>query len=150
VDDRDRPDATLLRGGHGCPVTYSFAEHTGEVEVEIHAATEAAVFEAALQMFTELAAGGEAGAPAEHEIALSAGGHELLLVDWLNELVFLAEVELFVPTKLASFELSDDGLRAVVSGVQGRPRQLVKAVTLNRLALDEREGEWHARVVLDV
>lgn len=132
------------------PVTYSFAEHSGEVEVEIHAASEAAVFEAALAMFAELAGGGEAGTPVEQVIALSAGAHELLLVDWLNELVFLAEVELFVPTELESLELRDDGLRAVVSGVQGRPRQLVKAVTLNRLELDEREGEWHARVVLDV
>jgi hypothetical protein len=50
----------------------------------------------------------------------------LLLVDWLNELVFLAEVEGFVPESVERLELGD-GLQATLAAVRGRPRHLVKA-----------------------
>jgi SHS2 domain-containing protein len=66
-------------------------------------------------------------------------------------LVFLAEVEEFVPERVASFTLADGCLRATVEGRRGHPRHLVKAVTLNKLELGQPEGgRWHGRVVLDV
>lgn len=131
-------------------MTHRFIEHVGEVELELEAASEPGIFEAALGAFADLVKTGEEGEPVSHEVELAAGDDALLLVDWLNELVFLAEVEQFVPECLAAFALADNRLRATVEGHRDQPRHLVKAVTLNKLALGQEGGIWHGRVVLDV
>jgi SHS2 domain-containing protein len=135
---------------HPSDVAHRLVEHVGEVEVELDAATEAGVFEAALVALADLIATDSEGAPASHEVELAEPDHALLLVDWLSELVFLAEIAGFVPERVASFELADRGLRATIEGRRDGPRHLVKAVTLNKLALEQEGGRWHGRVVLDV
>ena len=129
---------------------YCFVDHGGEVEVELESSSEAGIFEEALGALAELVATGEDGTAAGHEVELVSGDRALLLVDWLNELVFLAEVEQFVPEGLRSIELAGNTLHASVRGRRGRVRHLVKAVTLNRLDLRQEGDRWHARVVLDV
>lgn len=132
-------------------MTHRLVEHVGEVEVVLEAATEAGLFAEALEAFRRLVGGGGArGEPVTHGIELTAGDGALLLVDWLGELVFLAETAAFVPLRVATLEVTDGRLRATVEGVRGRPRHLVKAVTLNNLELDSEGGIWHGRVVLDV
>jgi SHS2 domain-containing protein len=138
-------------------VVHRFVEHVGEVELELEAASEDGIFAAALTAFADLVAADGEGDPALHEIELTlheieltARDHALLLIDWLSELVFLAEVEQFVPERIAAFELGQDQLRATVAGRHAHPRHLVKAVTLNNLELAEKGGSWHGRVVLDV
>jgi SHS2 domain-containing protein len=128
---------------------HRFVEHTGELELCVEAATEAGVFEEALAAFRSLV-GSDGGVAARHELDLAATDRGLLLAAWLDELVFLAEVEDFVPDRVVSLALDDDRLRAAVEGRRGRPAHLVKAVTLNSLELREEGGRWHARVVLDV
>jgi SHS2 domain-containing protein len=129
---------------------YRFVEHTGEVEVAIGAPTEAGVFEEALMAMGELIRHEPEGELLRREVDLSAGDRAALLVEWLSEFVFLAEVESFVPERVAAFELVGDRLRATVEGRLGRPSHLVKAVTLNSIELGQEEGTWHGRVVLDV
>jgi SHS2 domain-containing protein len=129
---------------------HRFVEHVGEVEVELESETEAGVFAAATDAFAELLSP-EGGGPSEqHEIALEGDDRALLLVDWLNELVYLAEVDGFVPERLEAFELRGGGLRATVAGRRDDPPHLVKAVTLSNLEFAEKGGAWHGRVVLDV
>jgi len=128
---------------------HRFVEHTGELELCVEAPTEAGVFEEVLAAFRTLV-DSEGGVPTRHDLDVAALDRALLLVAWLDELVFLAEVEDFVPDRVVSLALEDDRLRATVEGRRGRPVQLVKAVTLNSLELREEGGRWHARVVLDV
>jgi SHS2 domain-containing protein len=120
--------------------SYRFVEHMGEVELALEAASEAGIFEAALAAFAELVATGDEQEPARRELELRAGDHALLLVDWLNELVFLAEVEGFVPERVAAFELAENCLRATIDGRRNHPRQLVKAVTLATWSLREKQA----------
>jgi SHS2 domain-containing protein len=129
---------------------YRFVEHGGEVEVELEASTEAGIFEAALRALAELIAADGEGESVVHEIELKADERALMLVDWVNELVFLAEVEQFVPGSVRSLEVAEGHLRASVAGHRGNPLHLVKAVTLSRLAFAREGGRWSGRVVLDV
>jgi SHS2 domain-containing protein len=131
-------------------VAHRFVEHIGEVEAELDATSEAGIFEAALVALADLLDVDSTGQPVSHEVELASDDHALLLVDWLSELVFLAEMAGFVPERVASFELADDRLRATVEGHRNQPRHLVKAVTLSKLALEQEGGRWHGRVVLDV
>jgi len=129
---------------------HRFVEHGGEVEVELSAGDEIGIFAAGLDAFAELVAGSVEGEPMEVQIALRGRDRALLLVDWLNELLFLAEVERFVPTRITAIELDDEHLQATVAGHRGTPRPLVKGVALNRLAFEQEGGVWHGRVVFDV
>jgi SHS2 domain-containing protein len=129
---------------------FRWVEHTAELELEIEAPSEEVVFAEALAAFAELVGEGS-GRSVSRDLDVEADDRAMLLVEWLSELVYLCEVEQFVPERISSLELGDGGLRATVEGHRGRPRHLVKAVTLHRLELrpDDNVG-WRARVVLDV
>lgn len=131
-------------------MAHTFVEHVGELELELDSATEAGIFAAGLAALAELFDTQADGMLGAREIELTDRDHALLLVDWLNELVVLAEVTAFVPERVTAFELDEDRLRATVAGHRDRPRHLVKAATLNRLELAQEEGRWHGHVVLDV
>lgn len=74
-----------------------------------------------------------------------------LLVEWLGELVFLAESDGFVPERVTEMGLAGGRLQAVVAGQRATPQALVKGVTYHRLEFaQDGESAWHARVVLDV
>lgn len=131
-------------------MAHRWVDHTAELELEIEAPSEEAVFAEALAAFAELVGSEPAGEPARHEISASAPDRAALLAEWLGELIFLAETEDFVPEQLAELELARDGLRATVDGRRGSPRHLVKAVTYHGLELGRDDKVWHARAVLDV
>ena len=131
-------------------IMYRWVEHTAELELRIDAPTEEALLADALDAFSELVGRDPDGEPARHDVLVLSPDPAVRLADWLEELVFLAETEDFVPERLASVELGDGELRARVEGRRGRPAQLVKAVTYHGLEVEERGDGWHARVVLDV
>ena len=132
--------------------SYEWVDHTAEVELRIDADSEEAVFRQAFEALTELLAGanGEQSKPVRHDVTVSDGDRAGLLVQWLEELIFLAETRGFVPDALEELALGADGLRARVAGRRGDPSALVKAVTYHGLELRRERGRWYARVVLDV
>jgi SHS2 domain-containing protein len=132
---------------------YRWVEHTGELEVEIEAESETAVFEQGFEAMRDLLRSEEAAPPAAGEgmrVSLTAGDRPALLADWLSELAFLAESEGFVPERLVAIELGENALTAEIVGMQAEPPHLVKAATYHRLTLEKHDGRWQARVVLDV
>jgi SHS2 domain-containing protein len=130
---------------------YRWIEHTGELELLIEAPSERAIFAEALAAFAELV-GDDGGPDSEpREVELEGDERGVLLADWLNELVYLADAEQFVPEKLSGLELEDGRLRATVRGRRAEPRPLVKAVSLHGLEYKRRpDASWRARLVLDV
>jgi SHS2 domain-containing protein len=131
-------------------MTYRWIEHTAEVELAIEAATAEGVFAEATTAFGELVARQPGGEAARREISLPARDRAALLADWLEELVFLADTEGFVPERVASLELREGGVRGTVEGRIDRPAPLVKAVTYHRLEFAEDDRGARARLVLDV
>jgi SHS2 domain-containing protein len=145
------------RGGR-----FRWAEHTGELELEIEAGSEEAVYAAAVQAMSELLEEAEeadgasrrgARAPAgatARDVAVEAPDRARLLAELLGELAFLAEIEGFVPEALERLSVDGRRLDASVRGHRGDPPHLVKAVTYHRLAFDPEAEGWRATVVLDV
>ena len=132
---------------------FRWLEHTGELQLEVDAATEEDVFAEAVAALGEVVApDAPAGPPADgYELDLSSPDRSTLLADLLGELVYLAETREFVPRRLAAAQLSPTRLVGRVEGDRGEPRHLVKAVTYHDLAFERSEdGGWRARVVLDV
>ena len=90
-----------------------------------------------------------------YELVGEADGVEPLLVDWLNELVFLFSGEGVVCRRFAFLEWSPTVYRAEAFGEpidesRHEPRDLVKAATYHGLSVRELPGRWEARVILDV
>jgi len=93
----------------------------------------------------------------ERRLALEAETRDLLLFDWLGELIFRKDRdgEVF---PVADVTVAGDGpyrLDAVVRGAPLDPAHMElrndpKAVTLHALALDSSERGWRARVVIDL
>ena len=133
-------------------MAYGWAEHTGELELWLTAASAPEVFEDAVLAVAELLGDedGEAATPEARLIAVEGGDHARLLASWLEELAFLAETDGFVPERAEQLALAPAGVSARVIGHRGAPPHLIKAVTLHRLAFAPEGDGWHARVVLDV
>lgn len=129
---------------------YRWVDHTAEVELHVDAESREEVFAEALAAFAELVSRNDEGERAEHDVTVEAEDDASLLVAWLEELVFLAETEDFVPERLEQIELTDGRLTARVSGRRGLPAHLVKAVTYHGLEFTREDGVWRAKVVLDV
>jgi SHS2 domain-containing protein len=129
---------------------YQWAEHVGELELHVEAATEEAVFGEAFAAFAELTRDDGSGSDERRTVDLEAAERADRLADWLDELVYLADAQGFVPERLDELELDGERLRAVVSGHRGDPSALVKAVTRHGLVFEPAEPGWRARVVLDV
>lgn len=129
---------------------FRWLEHTAELGLEIEAPSREAVFAEALAAFAGLVGGGE-GSLTTREVEAEADEPGLLLVEWLSELLYLADAEQFVPERIATLELDGNRLRATVEGRLGEPAQLLKAVTLHRLEFrEDATVGWRAHVVLDV
>jgi SHS2 domain-containing protein len=128
-------------------VSYRWVDHTAEVELHVEGASEEQVLEDAMKAVAELLDGGS-GPPETRQVRVEAPDRGGLLVQWLEELVFLAETERFVPEH-AEITLSE-ALDATVHGRLGEPRPLVKAVTYHGLEFEPADGGWRAKVVLDV
>lgn len=131
-------------------MSYQWVEHTAELELSLEASTEAGIFEEALRAFGELLGDGELAEIVEREVRFEGRDRAALLVDWLDELVYLAETEGLVPERVLAIELSPDGLRATVAARRGEPPHLVKAATYHRLRFEPAHDGFRATLVLDV
>lgn len=93
----------------------------------------------------------------EMRLEVTNTGLDLLLYNFLNEIVFFKDARrLLLRVTKATVTETDEGwkLRAAAYGDIIDPARHplgtdVKAVTLHRLALEEKQGGWKATVVLD-
>ncbi len=88
-------------------------------------------------------------------VKVEAADRETLLVAWLNELLYLHEVEAFVAAEFSVRHLTDTALEAEVCGERvDRERHPlvghVKAVTYHLLEVRPTQSGWQAQVVVDV
>ena len=129
---------------------YRWVEHTGEVELEIDAPTEQAVFSEAARALAELVGNDLREEWISREVSVAGEDRPVLLAHWLDELAYLAEIEDLVPEGVERIELSEHGLRAIVRCRRGSPRPLVKGVTYHQLSFEGTDHGFRATVVLDV
>jgi protein archease len=129
---------------------YEWRSHTAEIELAIEAGSEEQVFTDALAAFFELVALDDSGTAAQHDVALEAADRASLLVDWLQELIYLADAESFIAERAEELRLEDTSINATLVGRHALFEPLVKAATYHGLRFEREGNTWRARVVLDV
>jgi SHS2 domain-containing protein len=127
-------------------------EHTADLALELWGPDHVALLEQGALAIVELVTGGEPlHADAERMIDLEVVDEADRLVRWLNEVLWLAQVDGFVAVS-ATFELDDPRrLRAHMRGDTSTACVAeIKSVTYHDLAIEVDGPRLRARVVLDV
>ncbi len=140
-------------------MAYCFIDHTGDVAVDLQAPDVSALFgEAACALSDTLVDRSTIASAGTRDVTLAAPDLEVLLVDWLSELLFRFDTEGWL-TREARVQLADSGdgwaLEATAHGEPFDPgrhpaRVLVKAITYHGLAIRQTSSGATARVVFDI
>jgi SHS2 domain-containing protein len=127
-------------------------EHTADLAIRVYGRDLKELFANAPYGMFCLMADLTALVPAtSHEVHLEAPDHEALLVDWLNELLYLHEMEGEIYNRFHIKTLSPTHLAAsVVGGQLEVSRATIKAVTFHDLSIEETENGYVATIVFDV
>ena len=127
-------------------------EHAADWAFRAHGCDLAQLFANAARGMFELQVGaGSAETNVARGVAVSGVDRETLLVNWLNELLYLQETQHEAYSRFEILEISDTHLQARVHGRPYRPEgKLIKAVTFHDLMVRQSEDGWEATIVVDV
>jgi len=89
------------------------------------------------------------------EVAVEAADQEMLLVEWLNHLLYLYDTENFLARTIEMQEISSTRVRAKLRGEPLDPQRHVlktgvKAATYHQLAITPTPAGWEARIIFDL
>ena len=138
----------------GRRASHDVEEHTSELQLRLEAGSLSDLLAEAGRALARLQLG-EAVVEERNgtwrEIELTAPDPATLLVEWLNELIYLAETERWVATEFRFADTDQRSLRVRARGVRlASPRGLVKAATLHGLRVAPVPGGYEGEVILDV
>jgi SHS2 domain-containing protein len=134
---------------------YELIDHTADVGIRAWGESLAEVFaQAALGMFSFMSGLESVRERESREVVAEGADREVLLVAWLNELVYLFGVEGLLFRRFDVLEMEDTRIRARCHGErfdQARHSVTaeVKSATYHMLEV-KKNDLWHARVILDI
>ena len=135
---------------------FEIIEHTADIGIVAYGADIKQVFaNAALGLFNLMADLDNLKEGVKREIELSAEDVEILLVEWLNELIYISEVEHVIFKRFEIVELSNTRLKATCFGEkikagQHRLKREIKAATYHMLKLNKENGRYQVRIIFDI
>ncbi len=137
-------------------MSYRLVEHTADMGLEVQAASLEELFGEAADGLRELMFGPPAG-DSRLSAHLQVSGQEVgeLLVNWLNDILYLFEVRGIYPVAFEVQAVSDTSATGLVRGEPfdaGRHpvERVVKAVTYHQLEVRRTAADWRARVYVDL
>ena len=131
---------------------YEHIEHTADLALRIHGRDLEELFaNAAHAMFSELADLRVVAPDVRHSVHVDGADHESLLVNWLNQLLFLHETRGEVYSGFDIHELTSKALRATVRGEHSEDvRMIIKAATYHDLAILDTGQGYVVPIIFDV
>lgn len=131
---------------------YQQLEHKADLALRIYGADLRELFaNAAYAMFSQLADVARVKAAVHQHVEVEGSDDESLLVNWLNELLYLHETEGQVYSEFDIQELTPTCLKATLFGAEARDVQMIiKAATYHNLAIRQTKSGYQATVVFDV
>lgn len=137
-------------------MTFSLLEHTADMGLDVSAGSRAELFAEAAHGLLHLLGGAPAARGLETlTLEVAAEEQDELLVNWLNELLFLLENRHFYLAAVTVESCTSTRLRARLTGETLDPQRHsfardAKAITYHRLLLEQREEDWHAQIYVDL
>ena len=138
---------------------YSIIDHTADIGLECRGETIEALFEAAAEgMFSILTDLQNVAVRDEHAIELYASSHDDLLIQWLQELLYLFSTEHYVYS-VFSVRIYPDKAGLKIHGICGgepidyRKHEIyteIKTATYHQLQVKQTPEAWEGRVIFDI
>ena len=135
---------------------FEVIEHTADVGIAAYGADLKEAFaNAAYALFSLMTDIESVGDSVRHDVEVTADNRQELLVAWLNELIYLFEVNDVLFSRFDITGLGEKKLKAACYGENIDPRRHrikvgVKAATYHNLSVIEGPSGWEATVILDV
>ena len=135
---------------------FKILEHTADVGIIAYGSDTREVFaNAAVGLFSLMAELGNIREDIQQELVLSADDEEGLLVEWLNELIYIFDVEHIIFSRFEIDELTGNQIKArcfgqrIISGQHELKRE-VKAATYHMLKISKSNAGYKAQVIFDI
>ena len=138
------------------PEGFDYFEVAADVGIHAWAPTlEGCWRQSALGMFNLMVPLDAVAAADSREVGSQGESLELLLVNWLNDLLYLHDVEGFALRDVTTLRVEGERVHATLTGEAVDPDRhprgvLVKAATLHQLAVVREAERTRVRVVLDI
>jgi SHS2 domain-containing protein len=138
------------------PAPYQFIDHPSDIGLIAFGPTLEEAFEnAAKGMFSLITDLNKVKNEVSLNLKVSAANPEELLVNWLNELLYLQDTKHFLFKEFRIKNLSPTGLLAEVKGDSFEAQKYalqtyIKAATYNQLEVKQDKEGWRIRVIFDV
>ena len=135
---------------------FEIIDHTADIGIVVHGTDIKQVFaNAALGLFNLMADLDNLKENTRREIKLSAEDVEVLLIEWLNELIYISEVEHIIFKRFEIDELSNTNLKATCFGEKIKPGQHrlkreIKAATYHMLRINKENGSYKVQIIFDI
>lgn len=135
---------------------YRQFDHTSDLGVEVRGKDLSELFANAALCLTDLIAGITSIAPnVRRKIRVRADDRELLLREFLAEILYYFHKDKFLPASAEITHLSDDELVASLTGdyldINKNPiKREIKSITFYRLKIEAWNGRFKARFVMDI
>jgi len=135
---------------------FEILNHTADIGIIAYGEDTSEVFiNAARGLFSLIINPEEINIKMHHGISIIGSDREALLVNWLNELIFLVDARGLLFKNFKISKLSGTELKAKASGekVNTKKHHLireVKAATYHQLKLEQTSEGWRAQVIFDI
>jgi SHS2 domain-containing protein len=134
---------------------YRILEHTADMGIEAVGETLDELLVQAARGMMEIISGAKASPREQKRVEVTAGEGGELLVNWLNEILFLFDPGGFFPAEFVIEQATENRVKARIAGEPfDRERhpidREIKAATYHQLQFEHVEGKWQARVYLDL
>jgi SHS2 domain-containing protein len=135
---------------------YELIEHTADIGVRSFGKTEAEAFEHAAEgMFSLISDLNGVRDDQEFPVEVEAEDRETLLVEWLNELLYIFESRCVLLKRFEVVDLSETHLRGrawgeTIDRSRHELRDDIKAATYHMLRVKQKPEGWETDVIFDV
>jgi SHS2 domain-containing protein len=135
---------------------FEIIDHTADVGIVAYGADVEELFSnAALALFSLITELESIEEKLHFDLKVSSEDRDSLLVEWLNELIYLFDVEHILFNRFDIESLTHNQLKAICYGEAFDPMKHkiktgVKAATYHMLKLDKNSGGYKAQVIFDI
>jgi len=135
---------------------FEIIDHTADIGIVAYGTDIKQVFaNAALGLFNLMADLDDFKEDLQRELELSAEDAEVLLVEWLNELIYIFDVEHIIFKRFEIDELTSTHIKARCFGEKIKPGQHklkreIKAATYHMLRISKEDGGYKVQVIFDI
>lgn len=129
---------------------------TGDVGINVYGKNLKDIFEqAAIGLFSFITDIKKIETNISKSLAINADTYENLLINWLNELIFLFDTEGFIGKNVEIKELDEKKIIAIIKGDLFDEKKhlrgvLIKAATYHKLKLEKKNNIWTATILFDI